>query len=261
MNNMEIIQAPRELAPFVKNLILMEDAQPGYHDIPTYADGFPGIMYSETDQVAILKPANKPLSEFFLYGQTIKPIILSIPGPYKAIVLQLYPFAAKLLLGVDPKELNDQCFDLLQIKEVDTQSTLRQLHEARHLPAQIDLINTYLKDLVKVSASNPDHRIKMAVNIILNSKGKITVKELREQLFIGERTLERHFSSEVGMTPKQFARIIQFNFSLNKLAEKDYMSLSDLSYESGFADQSHFIRTFKQFVGKTPKEFLSQLPN
>ncbi|MFV8347795.1 AraC family transcriptional regulator [Flavobacterium sp. ZB4P13] len=32
-------------------------------------------------------------------------------------------------------------------------------------------------------------------------------------------------------------------------------SLTDISFECGFADQSHFIRTFKQQTGFLPKKF------
>lgn len=256
---MQILATTKRLSPYVKDVILMGSDEDRAHEMPIYADGFPGIMYSETTQGMYLQPKGKLLSDFFLYGQTIKPISLQVQGPFNGIVFQLYPFAAKALLKVDPKVLNDDCYDLLQVEGVDTARTITDLQVASDTENQIAIVNSYIDALIRHSSGNPDYRIKMAVNTILKAKGNITIKELREQLYIGERTLERHFSSEVGVTPKQFARIIQFNFSLNKLKEQDYLSLSDLSYESGFADQSHFIRTFKRYVGKTPKEFLKEM--
>lgn len=67
--------------------------------------------------------------------------------------------------------------------------------------------------------------------------------------------------SKVGITPKQFTKIIQFQCSLNQLTDDDYLNLTDLAYEYGFADQSHFIRTFKHYTGKTPREFQRFLLN
>ena len=74
-------------------------------------------------------------------------------------------------------------------------------------------------------------------------------------MHITERTFERQFVAQVGVTPKQFAKIIQFQFSLNQLSEEDCSRLTDVVFDNGFADQSHFIRTFKKFTGKTPIEF------
>ena len=256
---MEIPQPKTTIAPFVRNILLMENVEDRFHEIPIYADGFPGIMYSETDHPVHLLPRDKELSPFFLYGQTIEPIILTVQGPYKFVVLQLFPFAARLLLGVDPKVLNDDCYDLRQVEGVNTASTLADLEAVAETEVQTRLMTTYIEELIKHSSHNPDHRIKMAVNMILKANGQVSVKDLRRDLYITERTFERSFAREIGVTPKQFARIIQFKHSLNQLSERDYLSLSEVGHESGFADQSHFIRTFKRFAGKTPKEFLREI--
>src|SRR5687768_944411 len=80
--------------------------------LPFMADGYPGIMLQQTNNGAFLYSSNKELSPFFMYGQTLKPIEVAIKGSYRLIVFQLYPFAAKTLFGVNPKELNDDCQDL-----------------------------------------------------------------------------------------------------------------------------------------------------
>ncbi|MEO6132676.1 MAG: hypothetical protein ABIQ02_12570 [Saprospiraceae bacterium] len=46
-----------------------------------------------------------------------------------------------------------------------------------------------------------------------------TIKELRDKLNISERTFERRFLAQVGVTPKQFSKIIQFQNSLTDLQE------------------------------------------
>jgi hypothetical protein len=69
-----------------------------------------------------LLPKKKKLSELFLYGQTLAPVSLDIEGSYKFVVFQLYPFASKYLLGIDPKQLNDDCYDLLQMNHIDVEA-------------------------------------------------------------------------------------------------------------------------------------------
>lgn len=255
---MKQIEAKANLQPFVKEIFYLENDQSTEHMLPFYADGYPGIMYSKTNSPVVLLPINKELPDFFLYGQTIEPIRLKINGPYKIIVFQLYPFATRILLGINPKEINDACYDLYQVNNVDTTQTAADLNN-KSLDDQLEIISNYILDLVKSSTSNADNSIKLAISTIIKTKGTISIKQLREQLYITERTFERKFNKEVGVTPKQFAKIIQFSFSLNQLKESDYTTLTNIAYENGFTDQSHFIRTFKKYTGGTPKEILTQL--
>jgi len=243
---------------FVEEIIVLETNDSGIHSLPFYADGFPGLMYSETKLGVYLLPVNKILPNFFLYGQTIEPISLEIEGPYKLIVFQLYPFATRLLLNINPKEINDTCYDLSEVKHVNTSSTIDQLKNAS-TNEQVEIIIEYVLKLVRHSSNDPDNSIKLAVSTIIKSKGHIGITQLRNQLFITERTFERRFKKEIGVTPKQFSRIIQFSYSLNQIQESDFQKMTHIAYENGFTDQSHFIKSFKQFTGATPKELLSKL--
>ncbi len=40
------------------------------------------------------------------------------------VIFQLYPYAARILLGIDPRELNDDCFDLTQLPDPVAADTL-----------------------------------------------------------------------------------------------------------------------------------------
>lgn len=89
--------------------------------------------------------------------------------------------------------------------------------------------------------------------MIIKSAGKVSVKELTQKLNITERTLQRNFIEHVGVPPKKFAKIIQFYFSFNQVTADSWSRLTDIVYENGFADQSHFIRDFKKYTGQKPK--------
>jgi len=255
---MQSFRVDTRIAPFINDIILLKTDANELHKLPFYADGFPGILYSETQNGVILQPHNKVLPDFFLYGQTIEPIQLEVNGPYKMIVFQLYPFATRLLINVAPKEINDECYDLNQVEGVDTVPTLQNLENAE-TENQITIIADYVLNLIKNSAANTDNTIRLAVSTIINSKGVLPINTLREQLYITERTFERKFLKEIGVTPKQFSRIIQFNYSYNQIQESDYTKLTNIAFDNGYADQSHFTRTFKKFTGATPKEILKKI--
>lgn len=252
------LEVNENILPFVQDIFLLENDLDIIHTLPFYADGYPGILYSETNIPVILFPLDKELPNFFLYGQTIEPIELKVKGPYKMIVFLLYPFATRILLDINPREINDACYDLMQVKSVDTKTIAASLSKI-NTDEQVEVISNYILDLVKSSTSNIDNSIKLAVSTILKTKGTISISQLRNQLFITERTFERKFNKEVGVTPKQFAKIIQFNFSLDQIKESDYTNFTTVAYENGFTDQSHFIRSFKKYTGGTPKEILAKL--
>ena len=229
------------------------------HKLPFYADGFPGIIYSRSGNPFYLQPRHKKLSDFYLYGQTIEPISLDVKGAYRLVCIRLYPFAVRILLGVNPKVLNDDCYDLMLVKNIDTRTTVEKLRHTEDENDIVKILANYFTELLQYASINPDYRIKLAINLILKSNGVISIRALRNQLSVAERTLERQFLKEIGVTPKQFAKMIQFSSSLKQMTDEDYVNLTDISYDSGFADQSHFIRSFKRYTGKTPKEFQKQL--
>ena len=125
--------------------------------------------------------------------------------------------------------------------------------------ATVEILADYFNALLKNASVNLDHSIQLATNLILKSGGILPIKEVRSRLYVAERTFERQFKKEIGVTPKQFAKIIQFSSSLNQITDEAYVRLTEVSYNNGYADQSHFIRTFKRYTGQTPKEFQKQI--
>jgi len=250
------LSIPQNLNPFVKEIVYIENkADKGHHKIPFYADGFAGIAFSKSKQAFVIQPQNKVLPNFYLYGQTIIPMTLETEGPFELYAIRLFPFAVKTLIGVDPKALNDECYDLLQVEGIDTSSYVSKLNAAENKNGVVSMLMEYFDQLLQHAAINPDYRVILSANMILKSNGTIKISEIQERLHVTERTLERQFKKEMGVTAIQFAKIIQFHSSVKIMTEEDYINLTDVGFQSGYADQSHFIRSFKKYAGKTPKEF------
>ena len=257
---MEQFPMHKTIAPFGKDILYLKDDVPNVEKkLPFYADGFPGIIFCKSTNPFYQQPNNKKLSDFYLYGQTIEPISLDTKGAFQMIIIRLYPFAVRILLGVDPKILNDDCYDLRLIKNAKTQLTIDKLYQTDDKLKMVEIIADYFNELLENASINPDYRIKLAINLILKSNGTLSIKEIRDKLYVTERTLERHFLKEIGVTAKQFAKIIQFSSSIQQMTETDYLNLTEIGHSSGYADQSHFIRAFKRFTGKTPKDFQKQI--
>jgi len=250
----------KELEPFVNCILIQEcDDADSNTSIPLYANGYPGIMFQQSVNDFYLLPKQKKLAELFLYGQTLAPASLDVKGAYKCIVFQLYPFASKYLLGIDPKGLNDDCYDLVDVEHINIESYKQLLFNALDLEEQINVLSSLVLELVEHSLENKKDKVQEAIAIIIQHKGLIKVKELLQQLYLNERTFQRNFMLQVGLTPQQFSKIIQFQYSLHLLTQAKFDKLVEVGIDSGFTDQSHFIREFKKYTGQTPRYFFKQI--
>jgi AraC-like DNA-binding protein len=252
--------APDEsISLIVKNIMVFDKPEGNDQTVlPFFADGYPGLMYQQTENGLYVKPHNKKMPELFFYGQTIHPIELQIEGPYRLIVFQLYPFVLKSLFKLNAKDLNDDCYDLTRLKSFDVPPLITQLTKAATLQKTIDRIASFLFSAFESSKELFDYKIQQAIEMIIEANGQLPVKALREKIKISERTFERRFITQVGLSPRQFSKIIQFQVSLNQLQTSDYAKLSDIVYDNGFADQSHFIRVIKAYTGKTPGQLAAR---
>ena len=79
---------------------------------------------------------------------------------------------------------------------------------------------------------------------------------MQDELYITERTFQRMFEDKVGVSPNQYRRIAQFNSAFQQLNQRQFKHFSDIAFNNDYADQSHFIRAFKEFTNLTPKEYL-----
>lgn len=246
---------PDALQAYVNDILVLENLVPGEVDVMAfYADGFPGILYHQSASAPVLMPRGKNLSELFLYGQTIKPIEIHFTAPYKVVLFELLPFAVKMIFEVNPRELNDDCYNFLAEEKADEASLKRALADAENTEQQVGFLAAFLESQFAKKSFTPHQKIKLASECIISSKGSITVKRLAEQLNFSERSLQRLFKEYVGLSPKQFAKIIQFQSSLTDLSNPGFKKLTELVYENGFADQSHFIRDFKRYAGVKPSQ-------
>lgn len=109
-----------------------------------------------------------------------------------------------------------------------------------------------LSRLANVPATH--NYVREACRLIRSTKGTLSVEALSNQLYISKRQLERTFKQQMGATPKTYQRMIRFRAAYRYARSRQTTGLrwTDVSYESGYADQAHFIREFREFTGETP---------
>jgi AraC-like DNA-binding protein len=84
--------------------------------------------------------------------------------------------------------------------------------------------------------------------------GEIMLKELSQTLRCSEKKIVRSFLSTFDLTPKDYIRIVKFRSALANLNGGQVGSLTSVAYQSNYYDQSHFIKEFRFFTEKTPRQ-------
>jgi AraC-like DNA-binding protein len=246
------------LTGFVSHILVVtnQEADEVITALPFYADGLPGIVFQQSSGSMYLNDQNRKLSSLFLYGQTIRPITLLPHGSFRMIVFLLYPSAISRLFGIRSNEVTDDCVDLRLLPAANLLSDYRALIETVDTLEQIEIISKFLVTVSKSIPANPDAIVHYALEHIIASKGQASLPDLRKHLHVTERTFERRFEQFVGVSPRLFSRICQFRSSMLQLDQQNFDKLSDVAYYNGFADQSHFIRSFRQFTGLSPLQYV-----
>lgn len=98
--------------------------------------------------------------------------------------------------------------------------------------------------------------INQFVNQIQNSSISVNFKELAKKSGYSQKQFIHLFKKYVGLTPKQFHRIVRFNEILNAIFNKEKVDWARVANEFGYYDQAHFIRDFQAFSGHNPKQYI-----
>ena len=102
----------------------------------------------------------------------------------------------------------------------------------------------------------PYTKVAIPVGLWVSSETKHILSEIQKDICVTERTLQRIFEKNIGVSPNQFRKIHQFNRAFRQLNNRQFQNLSDIAYDNDYADQSHYIRAFREFTNITPKEYL-----
>jgi len=82
--------------------------------------------------------------------------------------------------------------------------------------------------------------------------GAETVEAMGRAAGMGPRALQRWFARKVGVPPRHYLRLLRFQRAFAEVP--DAASLADHAAASGFADQAHMARAFRELAGVPAKQ-------
>jgi AraC-like DNA-binding protein len=257
--NYQVYTPTSELQPFVKCFWSLDDER---SDDPVKQRVLPdgcmemifhyGDLYKQyfEDGSNIIQPRS------FVFGQISKYIEIAPTGISGIIAARFLPDGLTPFLDLPAYALENKAVSISEIFYEDGSKLEDDVLTADENETRIKLIEKFL--LSKLTESKTiDTITKSCVEVIFQSQGQIGVVELADKMNINRRNMERKFTSLIGISPKQLARVARLQATMKMLRQKNFTNLTSLAYENGYYDQAHFIKDFKEFTGLSPKSFFS----
>ena len=215
-----------------------------------YSDACSGLIFVLQGEV-IIGENHLTQGGYFLPNSQQAQTISMLPGAQLA-GLRLHPavgfsFWQKNFSIPTPLEgLPDQ---LPRLKQLQSQL---QLHSGHY--AKIRAVFLYLQRYVQEVSGLPEG-LSMALSQI---KQDTSLQHVSIKANVGQRQLERQFKRWLSITPKQCQRVFRVAGAIRNIQNNLNESLANIAIDSGFSDQAHMTREFKQIASISPQSYRLQ---
>lgn len=218
---------------------------PSTLELRLFAQALPEIVFIQGN---LIETMGRP-GKLNIYGSLPNPQTLFSKG-MRMLGATLFPPTLAILFKVPPQLLYDTHISAVELLGEKAQEAEEKLSNSPALPEQINI----LADLLRRQMSLPSiPKFCKVLPAILEAGGQLSPEQLAESAGLSRRHFERKFRELSGLSPAFFCRLAKFRKAINLPAHT--LSLTEIGLESGYYDQSHFIRDFKKFAGLPPKSY------
>lgn len=183
-----------------------------------------------------------------------RPVRFTQTGRCRGIAAFLRPTTASALLDGELSGSGRQWCDLVDRLGAVAHGLLDRLAAAADWPSRFALLDQFLLTAPVPRADLAD----LAWQRLCEVGGTLSITALAAELSVSTRTLEIHFHRQIGVSPKNAARILRFHRAARLLGRTN-AGLTRIAHDCGFTDHAHFAREVRAMTGRTPTELRSGL--
>lgn len=117
------------------------------------------------------------------------------------------------------------------------------------------------ENVAEVQFESSDEQFMKRVMEIVNaniSNSEFNITQMVDEVGMSRTQLHRKLKELTGFSAARFMQNIRMQQAMKLLKEKR-VNVSQIAYSVGFASQTHFSTTFKQYYGVSPTEYIRQL--
>jgi len=258
MSNLKLSVHPPhdELRPYVRRVLVTLGDEDTNETIPIGPTGFSYITYSRYPiQLHYSKWNVQSHAQLYLAGQILnEQPYFTVKGKFFHVGLEVIPTFPYYLFGVSGEDLLDTGMFITELHPEFAETFLKKSADEPDPQKVAQAFQEYM--LSYMPAISPVDFLENVLSLIYSRRGNVELSVLTRAAGLSERHLRRQFKKLVGLSPKQYCKIIQFNAVFEAIQTGNEDALYELALENGYYDHAHFINQFKAHLGKSPRDFL-----
>jgi AraC-like DNA-binding protein len=172
--------------------------------------------------------------------------------------LDVNPLGVRTLLGVSAADISGQVIDLADLPRRGLSSLAPRLREAPDWAARFALLDEVLLGCANQAREEyrPPGEIGWAWRRLRGTAGSARVAELAAEVGWSRRHFSERFTREIGLPPKQAARVVRFGRATSLL--RSARGIGDVAHACGYVDQAHLTNEFNALAGCTPGTWIAE---
>lgn len=177
-------------------------------------------------------------------------------GKIDNLVITFKPGAFSRIFGCSAFLIMNRVVDLEDLLTPDMFELIGDIAGTLDVQQRVLKLNDFLADMLKKSTFNTRKNHIEVLELINKHYGNVNLKQIYANLNVSARTMQRSFQVNVGISPKEYIRIVRFNSLFQYLLSNRMEDWQEIIYRFGYYDQSHFIHDFKSVTGFPPLKFI-----
>jgi AraC-like DNA-binding protein len=195
-----------------------------------------------------------------LVGPTTRHMSIAPTGAIRLVGIRFAPGGALPFLAASPAELCDAAPPLDDVG-LRFEPGLPERLAGAHGGTEASILDQALLAQLDRARRYTDRRVTASVRAAFAMQRPLRVDALVQLTGWGPRQLERQFRNSVGFGPKTLCRLARFQRVVRAVesAGEGTPGWAQLALDSGYADQSHLAREFREFAGTTLTGYVREL--
>lgn len=176
-----------------------------------------------------------------------------------AVVIRFRPGSAGLFLGSPADDLRDRVIPIEELWGLEGVRLREAVVLAQGVGEMLSEVQAVLAKRARAIGSASEQIARRAIELMCHPHSAARVEQIAARLGVTERHLRRAFHASVGVTPKDYLRIVRLQRMLR--VSRNSVSWAQAAVDAGYYDQAHMIGEFREFIGSSPHAFVaSELP-
>ncbi|MFJ9978037.1 AraC family transcriptional regulator [Streptomyces cyaneofuscatus] len=189
-------------------------------------------------------------------GLMCRSVAIHHDGRQHGVQVSLTPLGARAVYGMPAAALAHRLVPLDELLGALGAELADRLRAAPTWAARFALLDEVFLRAIGRGDGDPLFRLRPEVaeawRRLVAAQGRAQVGAVATDLGWSRRYLTERFRDEVGLTPKTFARVLRFEHAHELATAHDPLPWADVATVSGYADQAHLVRDWREFTGRSP---------